>query len=74
MLKACRSVIGTRSTGFPPGFLIQALLAYVVLQAVYLLTGFFDSLSEGVIIPFSGVSKSGAVAIIQAGGAGGFTR
>ncbi|MCA6698021.1 hypothetical protein KFB55_12170 [Klebsiella pneumoniae] len=47
-------------------------MAYVVLQAIYLLTGFFDSLSEGVIIPFSGVSKSKAGSIIRAGGAGGF--
>ncbi|CCJ79553.1 hypothetical protein BN134_257 [Cronobacter dublinensis 1210] len=30
----------------------------------------FDSLSEFEIIPFSGVSKSGAGAIIHAGGAG----
>ena len=51
--------------------LFQALLVDVLLQPGYLLSGELDSTSEGEIIPFSGVSKSGAGCIIQAGGAGG---
>ncbi|MCK6734034.1 hypothetical protein L8T14_12325 [Enterobacter bugandensis] len=41
-------------------FLFQALLFDVVLQIADLLRHCNDSLSEGEIIPFSGVSKSGA--------------
>ena len=44
----------------------------VILQSGDLLVGYFDSLSEGEIIPLSGVSKSGACCIIHAGGAGGW--
>lgn len=40
--------------------LLQALLSYVLLQSGYLLSGNFNSLSEGEIIPLSGVSKSNA--------------
>jgi len=46
------------------------LLSDVLLQTDYLLSGNFDSLSEGEIIPLSGVSKSGAGRIIRTGGAG----
>lgn len=47
------------------------LLSDVLLQARYLLSGELNSASEGEIIPFSGVSKSGAGCIIHAGGDGG---
>jgi hypothetical protein len=40
------------------------------MQTDYLLSGNFDSLSEGEMIPLSGVTKSGAGYIIHAGGAG----
>lgn len=50
---------------------MKTLLSDVLLQSGYLLSGNFNSLSEGEIIPLSGVSKSGAGCIIQAGGAGG---
>ena len=50
--------------------LLKALFSYVILQIVYLLRHCDDSLSEGEIIPFSGVSKSGAGSIAQAAGAG----
>ncbi|MCS4315778.1 hypothetical protein M2407_000077 [Serratia sp. BIGb0234] len=46
----------------------------VVLQSSYLAAGYFDSLPETVIIPLSGVSKSGAGCISHAGGAGGWAR
>ena len=42
-----------------------------MLQSGNHLSAGFDSTSEGEIIPFSGVSKSGAGNIIHAGGAGG---
>lgn len=48
----------------------QALRADVVLQIVDLLRHCDDLLSEVEIIPFSGVSKSGAGSIAQAAGAG----
>ena len=47
-----------------------ALLTHICLQAGQLFGDGFDSLSEDEIIPFSGVSKSGAGCIIHAGGAG----
>ena len=47
--------------------LFQALRADVVLQIAYLFRHCDDSLSEGEIIPFSGVSKSEAGSIAQAG-------
>lgn len=50
--------------------LLKALLSYVILQIVYLFGHCFDSFSEGEIIPFSGVSKSGAGSIAHAAGAG----
>lgn len=50
--------------------LFKTLLTHVGLQACQLFGDGFDSLSEGEIIPFSGVSKSGAGAIIHAGGGG----
>lgn len=53
------------------GWLFQALLTDVLLQSGQLLCDGFDSLPESEIIPFSGVSKSGAGCIIQAGGGGG---
>lgn len=49
---------------------IQTLITHIRLQAGQLFGDGDDSLSEGEIIPFSGVSKSGAGCIIQAGGAG----
>ncbi|CUZ29714.1 Uncharacterised protein [Serratia marcescens] len=54
--------------------LFQTNLSYIVLQTNYLASGGFDSLSETEIIPFSGVSKSGAGCISHAGGAGGWAR
>ncbi|MCA7623223.1 hypothetical protein LE066_24205 [Escherichia coli] len=42
----------------------------MVLQCSYLFITDFNSLSEGEIIPLSGVSKSGGGSIIQAGGNG----
>lgn len=50
--------------------LFQALRVDVVLQIVDLLRHCDDSLSKGEIIPFSGVSKSGAGSIAHAAGAG----
>lgn len=44
----------------------------VILQARNYFFAGFDSISESEIIPFSGVSKSGAGSIIHAGGSGGF--
>ncbi|CRY06168.1 Uncharacterised protein [Yersinia enterocolitica] len=52
--------------------LSQAHVIDIRLQAVYLAGCNSDSLSETEIIPFSGVSKSGAGIISGAGGAGGF--
>lgn len=52
------------------GCLFQALRVDVFLQIADLLRHCGDSLSEGEIIPFSGVSKSGAGSIAQAAGAG----
>jgi hypothetical protein len=40
--------------------LFKTLLTHILLQARQLFGDGFDSLSEGEIIPFSGVSKSGA--------------
>ena len=51
-------------------FLFQTLIFDVVLQISDLLRHCDDSLSEGEIIPFSGVSKSGAGSIAHAAGAG----
>lgn len=51
-------------------FLFQALLFDVVLQIADLFRHCDDSLSEGEIIPFSGVSKSGAGSIAHAAGIG----
>lgn len=53
---------------------VKALLPDVILKSAYLLSGCFDALSEGVIIPLSGVSKSGAGSSIHAGGAGSVMR
>ena len=50
--------------------LLKALLFYVVLQIADLFRYCNDSLSECEIIPFSGVSKSGAGSIAQAAGVG----
>ena len=47
------------------------MLSDVLLQTDYLLSGNFDSLSEGEIITLSSATKSGAGCIIHAGGAGG---
>lgn len=44
-----------------------ALPSNVLLQYSYLLSGNFDSLSEGEVIPLSSVSNWGAGCIIQAG-------
>jgi|GEM_PF-2730833 len=52
------------------GYLFQVLRVDVVLQIADLLRHCDDSLSEGEIIPFSGVSKSGAGSIALAAGAG----
>lgn len=52
--------------------LSQAHVSDIRLQAVYLAGCNSDSLAETEIIPFSGVSKSGAGIIRVAGGAGGF--
>lgn len=52
--------------------LLQAHVSDIRLQAVYLAGCNSDSLAETEIIPFSGVSKSGAGIIMDAGGAGGF--
>mgnify|MGYP005924838493 CR=1 FL=1 len=54
---------------FSPG-LSEALPIDIILQIADLLRHCNDSLSEGEIIPFSGVSKSGAGSIAQAAGAG----
>ena len=51
-------------------FLFQALILDVFLQIAELLRYCGDSLSEGEIIPLSGVSKSGAGSIAHAAGAG----
>lgn len=48
----------------------QTLRPYIFLEARQLTGDGFDSLPEGEIIPFSGVSKSGAGSIIHAGGCG----
>jgi hypothetical protein len=50
----------------------QTLLLNISLKSGNHFIAGFDSTSEGEIIPLSGVSKSGAGAIIQAGGAGRF--
>lgn len=50
--------------------LFQTLRADVFLQVAHLSSDCGNSLSEGEIIPFSGVSKSGAGCIAQAAGAG----
>ena len=55
------------------GPLFQTLLSDVLLQTGYLLSDELDSTSESEIIPFSGLSRSGAGCIIHAAGAGGFT-
>lgn len=51
-------------------FQLQALLFYKGLQVTDLLRHCVDSLSEGEIIPLSGVCKSGAGSIAHAAGAG----
>ena len=53
--------------------LFQALIADIFLCPFQLLLHRHQPLSEGEIIPFSGVCQSGAGCIIHAGGAGGFT-
>lgn len=55
---------------FKSAKLFQALFSDVLLQSGYLLSSEFDSTSEGEIIPFSVLSKSGAGCIIHAGGGG----
>lgn len=50
--------------------LFNALLINVPLQIVHLIRHCDDLLSEGEIIPFSGVIKSGAGSIAHAAGAG----
>lgn len=50
--------------------LLQTLRMDIVLKITNLLRHCDDSLSEGEIIPFSGVSKSGAGSIAHAAGAG----
>ncbi|AKE96472.1 hypothetical protein CSK29544_03525 [Cronobacter sakazakii] len=50
--------------------LFKALFANISLQSAQLPGHGLDALPEGEIIPFSGVSKSGAGPIIHAGGAG----
>ena len=52
------------------GYLFQALRVDVFLQISDLIRYCDDSLSEGEIIPLSGVCKSGAGSIAQAAGAG----
>lgn len=50
--------------------LFKALFIDVLLQPSYLISGDFDSLSKGEIIPLSGVSKSGPGCIIHTGDTG----
>lgn len=54
----------------PASLSFQTLIADVLLKSIELAGDGLYSLPEGEIIPLSGVSKSGAGAIIQAGGAG----
>ena len=68
----CNILIGINLIAFNAltSFLFHALFFDVLLQIADLLRHCDDSLSEGKIIPFSGVSKSGAGSIAHAAGAG----
>lgn len=65
-----RFTADTKKPRYCEARLLQALLPDVVLQIANLFGHCFDSLSEGEIIPLSGVCKSGGGSIAHAAGAG----
>ena len=70
---ACVLLVNIRLSGPSIWATLSALLINILLGSFQLFLHSDQPLSEGEIIPFSGVRQSGGGCIIHAGGGGGFT-